>query len=116
LVEDERALLELGKVTLEGLGYQVLAARTPGEALRWVEKHAAEIQLLVTDLILPEMNGRDLARRILVFNPAIKCLFMSGYTADVMTSQGVLERDTHFIQKPCSRKDLGDKVRTVLDT
>jgi PAS domain S-box-containing protein len=116
LVEDERALLELGKVTLEGLGYQVLAARTPGEALRWVEKHAAEIQLLVTDLILPEMNGRDLAMRILVFNPAIKCLFMSGYTADVMTSQGVLERDTHFIQKPCSRKALGDKVRMVLDT
>lgn len=115
LVEDERALLDLGKITLESLGYRVLVACVPGDAIRLAEKHAQEIQLLLTDLIMPEMNGQELAQRLLKFNPKLKCLFMSGYAAEVIASQGVLKDGMHFIHKPCSRKELGDKVRMVLD-
>jgi len=115
LVEDEPALLDLGKITLESLGYRVLVASAPSDAIRLAEKHAAEIQLVLTDMIMPEMTGRDLARRLLVINPNFKCLFMSGYAAEVIASQGVLEEGLNFIQKPCARKDLGDKVRLALD-
>jgi two-component system cell cycle sensor histidine kinase/response regulator CckA len=78
-------------------------------------KHAEEIQLLLTDMIMPEMTGRDLARRLLALNPNLKCLFMSGYAAEVIASQGVIEDGLNFLQKPCTRKDLGDKVRLALD-
>jgi two-component system, cell cycle sensor histidine kinase and response regulator CckA len=115
VVEDEKALLELSKIMLEKQGYRVLTASTPGEAIRLAEKHTGEIHLLMTDVVMPEMNGRDLARRMLSLYPNLKCLFMSGYTADVIAHHGILEDGMHFLQKPFSRKDLAGKVREALD-
>jgi YesN/AraC family two-component response regulator len=94
----------------------VLAADTPGEAIRLAREHIGEIQLLITDVIMPEMNGRDLANNLQSLYPRLKCLFMSGYTADAIAYQGVLEEGVHFIQKPFSVKNLAAKVREVLDS
>ena len=115
LVEDELVLLELNKFILERLGYQVLAAGTPGEAIRLAEEYTGEIHLLMTDVVMPEMNGQDLARKMMSLSPHLKCLFTSGYTADVIAHHGVLDEGVHFIQKPFSRKDLATKIREVLD-
>ncbi len=115
LVEDEPALLGLGRELLEQLGYRVLAVGTPGEAMRLAEEHAGTIDLLLTDVIMPEMNGRDLAKRLLERRPDLKRLFMSGYTANVIAHHGVLEEGVHFIPKPFLMKDLANKIREVLD-
>jgi len=115
LVEDEVAILKIVKRMLEGQGYTVLAAETPGEAVRLAREYAGEIRLLIADVIMPEMNGRDLAKNVLAIRPGIKRLFMSGYTADVIAHHGVLDEGVHFIQKPFARKALADKVREVLD-
>jgi PAS domain S-box-containing protein len=116
LVEDEPAILEVTTVMLQFLGYSVLPACTPGEAIRLAEEFAGEIHLLATDVVMPEMNGRDLATRIQTKKPMMKCLFMSGYTADIITHHGVLDEGVHFLQKPFSQKELADKVREVLET
>jgi len=115
VVEDELVLLELNKFILERQGYQVLTAGTPGEAIRLAKEYTGEIHLLMTDVVMPEMNGQDLSRKMLSRSPHLKCLFTSGYTADVIAHQGVLNKGVHFIQKPFSRKDLAAKVREVLD-
>jgi PAS domain S-box-containing protein len=115
VVEDEEALLELGKIMIEKQGYRVLTAGTPGEAIRLAEEHPGEIHLLMTDVVMPEMNGRELARKMLSLYPNLKRLFMSGYTADVIAHHGVLDDGVHFIQKPFSRQDLAAKVREALD-
>ncbi len=83
--------------------------------MRLAEEHTGEIHLLMTDVILPEMNGRDLAKQIRTTRPAMKCLFMSGYTADVIAHRGMLDEGVQFIPKPFSMRDLAAKVRTVLD-
>ena len=114
LVEDEPAILNVGKLMLERLGYRVLAAATPGEAIDLAEKHAGEIHLLLTDVVMPEMNGRDLARRLMSLYPEVKRLFMSGYTADVIAHHGILQEGTHFIQKPFLMKDLAESVHKAL--
>lgn len=115
LVEDEPAILNITKIMLEGLGYQVIPARTPNEAIRLAKKFVGEIHLFITDVIMPEMNGRNLARNILSLYSGLKRLFMSGYTANVIAHHGVLEEDIKFIQKPFSRETLGAKVRETLD-
>lgn len=115
LVEDEPMLLKLTQVMLESLGYTVLIATTPGEAIRLVEEYAGGIDLLMTDVVMPEMNGRDLAGRLLSLYPELKSVFMSGYTADVIAHHGVLEEGVNFIQKPFSIKDLAQKVREALE-
>ncbi len=115
LVEDEPAILKMGKMMLERLGYRVLAAVTPGAALELAEKHAGEIHLLMTDVVMPEMNGRDLAKKLLSLYPDLKRLFMSGYTADVIAHQGVLDEGIHFIRKPFSKNELAVKIREVLE-
>ena len=115
-MEDEPAILKMTRMMLEKLGYTVLAARTPGEAIRLAEEHAGEIHLLMTDVVMPEMNGRDLARTLLSLYPDLKRLFMSGYTANVIAHHGVLDEGVHFIQKPFSMKDLAAKVREVLES
>lgn len=114
VVEDEPVLLTLGKMVLEELGYRVLVAGTPHEALELAEEHASEIQLLITDVVMPEMNGRDLAERLQSLYPDMKILFMSGYTADVIADRGVLDKGVNFIQKPFSIKDLAVKVREAV--
>ena len=114
LVEDEPAILNLVRKGLERQGYSVLSAGTPGEAIRMAETHAGDIHLLITDVIMPEMNGRDLARRLIGLHPGMRRLFMSGYTADVIAHHGVLEEGVHFLQKPFSNTVLGAKVREAL--
>ena len=115
VVEDEAAILNLSKLMLEGQGYRVLTAGTPAEAIRLAEKHAGEIHLLMTDVVMPEMNGRDLAKKLLSLYPNLKRLFMSGYTANVIAHHNVLDEGVHFIQKPFSIKDLAAMVRKALD-
>ncbi|MBV5306680.1 MAG: PAS domain S-box protein [Desulfobulbaceae bacterium] len=114
LVEDEPVILNMGKTMLESLGYRVLATDVPEEALKIADKHPNEIQLLVTDVIMPGMNGRDLAKRIQSLYPNTKVLFMSGYTADVIAQDGLLDKDIHYIQKPFSFQDLSVKVQRAL--
>ena len=115
LVEDEPEILSMAKRMLEKQGYHVLAAGMPGEAIQMAKGHNGEIHLLMTDVVMPEMNGRELAKKVLLLYPNIKRLFMSGYTADVIANQGILDEDVHFIQKPFSVKDLAAKVREALD-
>jgi two-component system, cell cycle sensor histidine kinase and response regulator CckA len=114
LVEDEAAILNLGKLMLEELGYTVLAAGTPDEAIRLAETHSGEIHLLITDVVLPGMDGKELAERLGRASSGIKCLFMSGYTANVIAHRGVLEDGVQFIQKPFSMDELAVKVRCAL--
>jgi PAS domain S-box-containing protein len=114
LVEDEPAILKITKMILKKQGYTVFAVNNPGEALRLARDHADTIHLIITDVVMPEMNGRDLVNSLMPFNPNLKHLFMSGYTADVIAHQGVLEPGVHFIEKPFSSKELAYKVREVL--
>jgi len=114
LVEDEPAILSLGEIMLERFGYRVLAAATPGEALEMARQHEGEIHCLITDVIMPEMNGRDLARQLLSLYPKMKRIFMSGYTADIIAHQGVLDEGTDFLQKPFSMDSLGKKILEVM--
>ena len=116
LVEDEEAIMKLGRTMLERLGYGVLAASTPEEAISLAKKYKEDIDLLITDVVMPEMNGKNLARTILSFYPDLKCLFMSGYTADVIAHQGILDEGVQFMQKPFSMRELASKVRLVLDS
>jgi CheY-like chemotaxis protein len=116
LVEDEQIILKLGKLMLERLGYTVLTANTTDEAIRLARDYAGEIHLLMTDLIMPEMNGRDLAWHVTAHRPKLKSLFMSGYTANVIGHHGILEEGVHFIQKPFSKKDLAFKVREAVSS
>ena len=115
LVEDEVAIMEMSRLMLERIGYQVLAAGTPQEALRLAGEHAGRIRLLITDVVMPEMNGRELAERLRAICPDIQTLFMSGYTANIIAHRGALDEGVNFIQKPFSRKDLAAKVRAVLE-
>jgi PAS domain S-box-containing protein len=115
LVEDELAILEMTTMILTRLGYTVVAANTPGEAIRLAQEYQGQIDLLMTDVVMPEMNGRDLADNLLSRSPKLKCLFMSGYTANVIKDHGVLNQGAHFMQKPFSMKELSRKVREVLD-
>jgi len=116
LVEDEPAILDVSTQMLQMQGYRVLAAATPGEAIRLAEEHRGEIHLLMTDVVMPEMNGRELAKKLLSLYPGLKRLFMSGYTADVIAHHGVLDEGVQFIQKPFALKALAAKVREVLDS
>lgn len=115
LVEDEPAIMNLGKIMLEKLGYHAVAARSPSEALRQAAEHVGGVDLLITDVVMPEMNGRELADQLRSLYPKMKTLFMSGYTADVIARRGVLEDDLNFIQKPFTVRDLGVTIRTTLD-
>jgi signal transduction histidine kinase len=115
LVEDEPQILELGLRTLQKLGYTVLPASSPDMALELARRNALRIDLLLTDLIMPEMNGKELRQQIESIRPGIKCLFMSGYTADLISEQGDLADEEHFIQKPFTPKELAEKLRTVFE-
>jgi len=114
IVEDEAAILDLSRSMLESLGYAVLAAGTASAALEVAETHGDEIHLLITDVIMPEMNGRELARQVHLLRPEIKVLFMSGYTSNVIVHRGVLDKGVRFIQKPFSTADLAVEVNEAL--
>ena len=115
VVEDDEAILKLSKMILEELGYTVLAAHTPVEAIRLVEEHPGNLHLLISDVVMPEMNGRELAEQLGAIRPNLKCLYMSGYTADVIAHRGILDEGLNFIQKPFRSDDLAARVRQVLD-
>jgi signal transduction histidine kinase/ActR/RegA family two-component response regulator len=115
LVEDELTILNMTTVMLHRLGYTVLAAATPTEAIRLASELGVEIHLLLSDVIMPNMNGRDLAERLLKSRPGMKCLFMSGYTANIIASQGLLDDGVSFVQKPFSIKELATKIRKGLE-
>src|SRR5208283_3730781 len=114
LVEDDEAILNLSKMILENLGYTVLAALAPGQAIHLVQDHPGDIHLLVTDVVMPEMNGRELAGQLGAIRPKLKCLYMSGYSADVIAHRGILDEGVNFIQKPFGSDDFASKVRQVL--
>lgn len=115
LVEDDPAILKVATRMIERQGYTVVPAASPGEAMELAHMYSGEIHLLMTDVIMPEMNGRDLAENICNDYPNLKCLFMSGYTANVIAHHGVLDQGVNFIQKPFSKDDLTVKLREVLD-
>jgi len=115
LVEDEPSVLKVTEVMLAHLGYTVLAANTPDEALCIAATYAGGIDLLITDVLMPELNGKDLAGKMQSLYPRQKSLFMSGYTADIITPDDALEKAACFIQKPFTIKGLASKVREVLD-
>jgi len=115
LVEDEINLLNMVEAMLVKLGYKVFTANTPGRALHFARKYRETIDLLISDIVMPEMNGRDLAEKIMSIHTNLKCLFMSGYTADVIANYCIIEDGIQFIQKPFSKKELGEKIRQVLD-
>ncbi len=113
LVEDEAMILDMTREMLESLGYRVIPAASPQEALTQVHQ-AEQLQLLISDVVMPEMNGRDLAREIHAIKPEIGALFISGYTANVIAHHGVLEPGVHFLQKPFSREALAHAVHQAL--
>ncbi|MFC1834183.1 ATP-binding protein [Thermodesulfobacteriota bacterium] len=115
IVEDEEVVLELACEMLEMVGYKMLKAGTPAEALRISEHHDEPIDLLLTDVVLPQMDGRSLFHRLSRTRPETKVLYMSGYTDDAIVRHGVLERDVHFLQKPFTLDNLLGKIREVLD-
>ena len=114
LVEDEPAILKMGKGMLERLGYTVFSAETPNDALRAASEYDGTIDLLITDVIMPEMNGRELSSQLSRSHHGLKTLYMSGYTADVIARHGVLDEGVQFIQKPFSMQDLAVKVRETI--
>ncbi len=115
LVEDEKQILRMTTIMLERLGYKVVPAQNPAEAIRICEdNNDSDIHLLMTDVVMPEMSGRELAERLADIKPDIKCLFMSGYTADVMAHHGVLEKGVHFISKPFGKQNLARKLKEVM--
>src|SRR5262249_8649696 len=106
---------ELVHTILEQYGYTVLESSNGREALLICQRHQGPIHLLVTDVVMPEMNGSDLARRLALLQPEIKVLFLSGYTNSAILRHGVLERDCAYLQKPFAPTTLVRKVRDVLD-
>jgi len=115
IVEDEMKILELTESTLQLLGYTTLSASTPNKAIKMATDYAGTIDLLLTDVIMPEMNGKELSKQITKIYPNIKHIFMSGYTSNIIAHQGLLDNDIIFIQKPFSRVALSNKIHQVLN-
>jgi len=116
VVEDDAAVMHLARRTLETMGYAVITAANPTDAVRMAREHTGGIQLLLTDVVLPEMSGKDLAGEIAKIRPNIRVLYMSGYTANVIAHHGVLDKGVQFIGKPFTPDALARKVREALET
>lgn len=116
VVEDDEQNLDITRILLEECGYTVIATTSPLDACNLFNKYMNSISLVISDVVMPHLNGRELYSRLSSLKPDIKVLFMSGYTDDVITNRGVLPEGTKFIHKPFSIQKLASKVRTVLDT
>jgi CheY-like chemotaxis protein len=115
LVEDEPAVLDLMRRTLESYGYTVLHASTPDRAIKSLQDHGARVDLLLTDVVMPVMNGRELAAQLRRLDPGLRVLYMSGYSSDVVAERGLLPADVSLITKPFSPTALAARVREILD-
>jgi len=115
LVEDDAAVREVTLAMLADSGYKILQASSGDEALKICEEHKGEIHLLLSDVVMPGMSGKELADRIIEEHSGMKVLFMSGYTDNAIQHHGVLEPGTAFIEKPFSQAVLTRKIRDVLD-
>lgn len=115
LVEDDPMVLGITREMLKSIGYRVIAAETPMDALSIFKKHNATVDLVITDVIMPSMSGKELVANLITLRPDTKVLFMSGYTADAIVRHGVLEKGVHFLQKPFSIKDLARKVKEAME-
>ena len=115
LVEDDDGVRALTRRVIQSAGYTVLAARDGAEAVQLAGKHVGRIDLLVTDVVMPKMDGREVAGRVLELRPELKVLFLSGYTDDAVVRYGILHETVNFLQKPFIPSSLAIKVRTVLD-
>ena len=115
LVEDEERVRRFTQMVLESNGYTVIAAPNGNQALGFVESKKCEIALLVTDVVMPNMSGKELAQRLLLAYPRARVLFVSGYTGNVIVHHGVLDPGINFLQKPFKSRELLEKVREILD-
>ena len=115
VVEDDPLILKMMQKILQGLGYTVMTSSAPEKTMGIVKEYTGKIHLLITDVIMPKMNGHDLAELLQSICPDLKCIFMSGYTADAIVKQGVLNKGVNFIQKPFSRRELAEIIRKVLE-
>jgi PAS domain S-box-containing protein len=116
LVEDEGGVRAVAREILETQGYTVLEAASPRDALQICERHEGEIHLLLTDAVMPEMNGATLAARAAALRPGMRVLYMSGYPPDAIAHYGVLDVGVAYLQKPFTVQSLATKIREVLDT
>jgi len=114
IVEDDPLILDTSKLMLEDLGYSVLSASAPGEALALAEGNSSDIQLVLTDVVMPEMNGKELAEKLKAIIPGVKIIFMSGYAADVIKSRGFFDSSDRYLQKPFTVKDLAVVIHESL--
>ncbi|MFZ5565097.1 MAG: ATP-binding protein [Thermodesulfobacteriota bacterium] len=114
MVEDNPAILKFGATVLEQLGYTVLAVDMPGKALELARSGRYRIDLLLTDVIMPDMNGHELAQQVQAVIPGIRCLYISGYTANAISNGDLIGRDISFLAKPFSIRELAEKVREAL--
>ena len=115
LVEDEEGVRRIARIALEGRGFRVLAAASGRAAVELADQNGAEIDLLVTDLVMPGMSGRELADELRIRQPGLRVLFISGYVEDELARHGIVEAEVAFLHKPFSLAELGAKVRAVLD-
>lgn len=116
VVEDERLVLDIVRVALESQGYRVIPADGPATALKRVAEHGAAFALMITDVVMPDMNGRALYEKIAAEHPDMKVMYMSGYTADAVVRRGILDEGAVFIHKPFSVEALCAKVHEMLNT
>ena len=114
VVEDQEEVRRLTRTILESYGYHVLEASNGAEAFCFAKAHSGEIHLLLTDVILPGMNGRALSEHLRDLRPMLKVIFTSGYPADVISRRGVLEQDVAYLPKPFSPESLAVKVQEML--
>jgi CheY-like chemotaxis protein len=115
LVEDEAAVRSSARRLLERQGYSVIEARHGADALRLVEESGRPIDLVLTDLVMPEMGGKELAERLRARRPGLKVLFMSGYTEKAITADGIMPPNTGFVEKPFTVEQLMRRLREILD-
>jgi len=115
VVEDERAILQIIQTILTKSGYKIAAAAKPEEALAQVKKNPDAFDLLITDVIMPGMNGSELVKAIRTYKSSIKYLYISGYTSDIIADVDSGRNEINLLQKPFSAADLCTKVREILD-
>ena len=115
IVENEQAIRNLLQIALRRNGYTVLAAGSGSEALELVRNHAGTIHLVITDVVMPDIDGPELVRQLSAVRPETRTLFMSGYMDDTLGERGILSTNANFIQKPFSPSTIAQRVREILD-